>query len=138
MCLQKIGERALWNDQGFEPGEYPASRSRHKAVPNSRDVNQIFSPVVPNNDGVHSVCAWNVSADDQFLSAVQPVLGPRPAPFSSLVTTIPSLGNDTFQSLAASGTQHVLSRRFKIIRNANSGRLKLQNGFHDLMALDKR
>src|SRR6516162_9307764 len=77
MCLRKIGERTSWYNQGLEPREYLASRSRHKAVPNSGHVNQIFSPVVPNNDGVHSVCAGKVPSDHEFLSAIQSILGPR-------------------------------------------------------------
>src|SRR6516162_11011638 len=125
MFLWKIGERTLWDEQGLEPSEYLASGSRHKAVPNSGDVNEILSPVIPNRDGVHSVCARNVASDHKFLPAVQPVLCPRPTPFSELVPAVLPLGNDTFQPLVPSGAEHVASRRFKIVRNADSARLKL-------------
>src|SRR6516165_8637569 len=138
MCLRKIGERTSWYNQGLEPREYLASRSRDKAVPNSGHVNQIFSPVVPNNDGVHSVCAGKVPSDHEFLSAIQPVLGPRPAPFPNLVPTVPSLSNDTFQPLGANCTEHIGGRHLEMVNNPDSGRLKLQNRFHDFMALDKR
>src|SRR6516164_5179918 len=104
MSLRKIDERRFWGEQGLEPSEYLASRSRHKAVPNSRDINQIVSPIIPDNDGIHPVCTRNVATDHKFLSAVQTLLGPRPAPFTDLVPTVPLLGNDTFQSLSASHT----------------------------------
>ena len=34
-------------------------------------------------------------------------------------------------------TEHVLNGLFKIVRNTDPGRLKLQNSFHDLAPLDK-
>src|SRR6516162_9726045 len=138
MFLWKIGERTLWDEQGLEPSEYLASGSRHKAVPNSGDVNEILSAVIPNNDGVHSVCARNVASDHKFLPAVQSVLSPRAAAFSSFVPAVFSLGNDTFQPLAANRVKHVGSGCFEIIRNPDSGRLKLENTFHYFMALDER
>src|SRR6516162_1895439 len=138
MSLRKIDERRFWGEQGLEPSEYLASGSRHKAVPNSRDINQIVSPVIPDNDGVHSMCARNVASDHKFLPAVQSILSPRAAAFSSFVPAVFSLGNDTFQPLGASGSEHVPSGRFKIVRNADSGRHKLENAFHYFMALDER
>src|SRR6516164_801099 len=122
MSLRKIDERRFWGEQGLEPSEYLASGSRHKAVPNSRDINQIVSPVISNNDGVHSVCARNVSSDHKFLSTVQPILGPGPAALANLVSAVLPLGNDTFQPLVPSGAEHAASRRFKIVRNADSAR----------------
>jgi hypothetical protein len=47
-------------------------------------INQIVSPVIPNNDSVDSVRARNVSSDDKFLSTVQPILGPRAAAATSI------------------------------------------------------
>src|SRR5215469_7305209 len=138
MSLRKIGERTFWGKQGLEPREYLAPRSRDKAVANSRDINQILFPVIPNNYGIHSVCARNVATDHKFLPAVQSILSPRAAAFSSFVPAVFSLSNDTFQPLGASGSEHVPSRRFKIVRNADSGRLKLKNAFHYFMALDER
>jgi hypothetical protein len=55
MSLRKIDERTFWGEQGLEPSEYLASGSRHKAVPNSRDIDQIVSPVIPYNDGIYAV-----------------------------------------------------------------------------------
>src|SRR6516162_4122325 len=102
MFLWKIGERTFWDRQGLKPGEYLASRSRDKAVPNSGDVNEILSAVIPNHDGIHSVCAQNVSSDHQFLSTIQPILSPRSTAFPRLVSAVPSLSNDTFQPLGQS------------------------------------
>src|SRR5215831_18649541 len=119
MSFGKIREWTFWGQQGLEPGEYLASGSRHKAVPNSGNVNEILSAVIPDNDGVHSVCARNVTSDHKFLSAIQAVLGPRPPPFSNLVPAVLPLGNKTFQPLTASSTDHVLNRRFKIVRNTD-------------------
>src|SRR5215472_8647869 len=137
MCLWEIDERTLGDQQRLELDEHVASRSWDKAVPNSRDVNQILSPVISDNDGVHSGCARNVSSDHKFLSTVQPILGPGPAALANLVSAVLPLGNNTFQPLAASSTEHVLNGRFKIVRNTDPGRLKLQNSFHDLAPLDK-
>ena len=64
MCLRKIDERTFWDEQGLEPSEYLASRSRHKAVPNSGDVNQIVSAVIPNNDSIHPVCENDYNSRD--------------------------------------------------------------------------
>src|SRR5215472_17685924 len=138
MCLWEIDERTLGDQQRLELDEHVASRSWDKAVPNSRDVNQILSPVISDNDGVHSVCARNVSSDHEFLSTVQPILGPGPAALANLVSAVLPLGNDTFQPLAANCVKHVGSGCFEIIRNPDSGRIKLQNRFHDFMAFDKR
>src|SRR5215469_4678935 len=138
MSLRKIDERTFWGEQGLEPREYLPPRSWDKAVPNSRDINQIVSPVIPNNDSIHPVCARNVSSDHKFLPAVQSILSPRAAAFSSFVPAVFSLGDDTFQPLGASGSKHAPSGRFKIVRNADSGRLKLENTFHYFMALDER
>src|SRR5215469_6570483 len=137
MSLRKIDERTFWGEQGLEPSEYLASGSRHKAVPNSCDINQIVSPIIPDNDGVDPVCARNVSSDHKFLSTVQPILSPGPTALANLVSAVLPLGNNTFQPLAASGTEHVLNGLFKIVRNTDPGRLKLQNSFHDLAPLDK-
>jgi hypothetical protein len=41
-----------------------------------------------HDNRVHTVSAGNVAADDQLLSRVQPVLGPRPTAFSRLVATV--------------------------------------------------
>jgi hypothetical protein len=71
------------------------------------------------------------------LSTVQPILGPGPAALANLVSAVLPLGNNTFQALAASSTEDVLNGRFKIVRNTDPGRLKLQNSFHDLAPLDK-
>src|SRR5215469_61164 len=125
MSLWKISERTFRGKQGLQPGEYLAPRSRHKAVPDSGDINQMVSPVIANNDCVHSVRSRNVTSDHKFLSPIQPVLRPRPAPFPNLVAAVLPFGNDTFQPLAASGTEHVPRGCFEIVRNADSGRLKL-------------
>src|SRR6516164_3714176 len=138
MSLRKIDERRFWGEQGLEPSEYLASGSWHKAVPNSRDINQIVSPIIPDNDGIHPVCARNVSSDHKFLSTVQPILGPGPAALANLVSAVLPLGNNTFQPLGANCVEHVSGRCFEIIRNPDSGRLKLENRFHHLMAFDKR
>jgi len=111
------------------PSEYLASGSRHKAIPNSGNVNEILSAVIPDNDGVHAVCARNVATDHKFLSAVQPITGPRPSALANLVPAVSPLSNDTFQPLAASSTEHVLNQRFKIVGNTDPGRLKLENRF---------
>jgi len=50
--------------QGLEPSEYLESGSRHKAVPNARDINQIVSPVIPDNDGIHPVCENDYNSRD--------------------------------------------------------------------------
>src|SRR5215471_19162060 len=129
MSLRKIGERTFWGKQGLEPREYLAPRSRDKAVANSRDINQILFPVIPNNYGIHAVCARNVASDHKFLPAVQSILSPRAAALANLpptslptkpgqVSAVLPLGNNTFQPLVASGAEHVASRRFKIVRNA--------------------
>src|SRR6516164_5084919 len=138
MSLRKIGERTFWGEQGLEPSEYLPSGSRHKAVPNSGHVEEIFSLVIPNNDSVDSVRARNVSSDDKFLSTVQPILGPRPAALANLVSAVLPLGNNAFQPLGANCVEHVSGGCFEIIRNPDSGRLKLENRFHNFMALDKR
>src|SRR6516162_3071864 len=125
MSFGKIGERTFWGQQGLESSEYLASRSRHKAVPNSGHINQAVSAVIANNDRVYSVCARNVASDHKFLAAVQTILGPGPAALANLVSAVLPLGNNTFQPLTASDTEHVVSRGFKIVCNADSGRLKL-------------
>src|SRR5215469_2706429 len=129
MFLRKIDERTFWDQQGLESSEYLASRSWHKTIPNSGNVNEIFSAVIPNDDCVHSVCAGNVASDHKFLPAVQSILGPRATTFSSFVPAVLPFGDDTLQPLAASGTKHVPSRRLKIVRNTDPGRFKLQTDF---------
>ena len=64
MCLWEIDERTLGDQQRLELDEHVASRSWDKAVPNSRDVNQILSPVISDNDGVHSVCEDDYNSRD--------------------------------------------------------------------------
>src|SRR6516164_1038376 len=132
MSFGKIRERTLGDKQGLELREHLAPRSWYKAVADSGYVNEIFSPVISNNDGVHSVCARNVATDHKFLSTVQPILGPGPTALANLVSAVLPLGNNTFQALAASSTEDVLNGRFKIVCNTDAGRRKLQNSFHDL------
>src|SRR5215469_694998 len=115
-----------------------AETHSRKAVPNSRDINQIVSPLISDNDGIHAVCARNVATDHKFLSAVQAVLGPRPTPFSNLVPAVSPLGNDAFQPLGANCTEHVSGGDLEILNNPDSRRLEPENGFHDVMALEKR
>ena len=62
-------------DEQPEPSEYLASRSRHNAVPNSRDANQILSPIISDNDGAHSVCENDYNSRD-CLDGVLGAAGP--------------------------------------------------------------
>ena len=55
MCLWEIDDWRLGDEQRLELREHVAPRSRDKAVANSRDINQILSPVIPDNDGVHAM-----------------------------------------------------------------------------------
>ena len=61
MSFLKIGERTFWDQQGLESSEYVAYRSWDKTVPNAGHVNQIFSPVISNYDGVHSMGTRNMT-----------------------------------------------------------------------------
>jgi hypothetical protein len=92
MRFWEIDERALGDDQGIELSEDLAPRSGYKAVPNPRDIDQILSSVIPNNDGVDSMRSGNVASDHKFLSTVQPILSPRAAAFANLVPAVPPLG----------------------------------------------
>src|SRR6516225_5530422 len=127
MSFGKIRERTLGDKQGLELREHLAPRSWYKAVADSGYVNEIFSPVISNNDGVHSVCARNVATDHKFLSTVQPILGPGPTALANLVSAVLPLGNNTFQPLAASSTEHIGGRHLEMVNNPDSGRLKLEN-----------
>jgi len=56
--------------QGSQPPEYLAPRGRQEAVTNSRDVDQIFLLVEPDNNRVNPLAARNVSADHKFLPGI--------------------------------------------------------------------
>src|SRR5215469_8716397 len=138
MSLRKVDERPFWDEQGLEPSEYLASRSRNKAVPNSGHVKQILSPVIADNDGVHSVCAWDVASDHKFLSTVQTILGPRPAALASFIPTVLSFRNDAFQSLLGGAFEHCLGCGLEVFGDSDSRRLEFEHRLQEFTALDER
>src|SRR6516164_3753977 len=138
MSLRKIDERRFWGEQRLEPREYLASGSRHKAVPNSRDINQIVSPVIPNNDGIHAVCAWDVASDHEFLPAVQSILSPRAAALASFIPTVLSFRNDAFQSLLGGAFEHCLGCGLEVFGDSDSRRLEFEHRLQEFTALDER
>src|SRR6516165_6953350 len=138
MCLWEIDERTLGDQQRLELDEHVASRSWDKAVPNSRDVNQILSPVISDNDGVHSLCAPECILRSQVLVHCSTDTWPRTRCACQSRIGCPSSWQQHLQPLGANCVEHVSGRCFEIIRNPDSGRLKLENRFHHLMAFDKR
>ena len=138
MRFWEIDERALGDDQGLELAEDLAPRSRDKAVPNSGDVNQILSPVIPNYDGIQRrerpECSLRSQVLVHYSADTWPTSRSRlPASYrlSLLLATTPSSPWARIAlSMSAAGD-------LEIVSNADSGRLKPQNRFHDFMPLDK-
>jgi hypothetical protein len=99
MRLRSIDERAFQNHESSQLIEQLTPRGRHKAVSNSRHVDQSSSPVVANDDGIEAANARHEPADHQFLPSIYTILYPGAAPFSGLVEAVLLFSNDSFKAL---------------------------------------
>jgi hypothetical protein len=97
MFLWQVDEWAVRNYQESQLFKHLPSRGRHKSISNSRDVDQLLSLVISNDDGVETVSAREVSADHQFLSAIDPIFDPRATSLSGFVAAIFSLADNSFK-----------------------------------------
>jgi hypothetical protein len=67
----------------------------------TRNINQFFVAVEPDNDRVNSPSARNVSADHKFLSGVNSVLYSCAGTFAEFVYAVLPFADDSFQALRA-------------------------------------
>src|SRR6267142_995531 len=113
--LRQIDERAFRDHESSRLIEQLTPQGWHKAVSNSRHVDQSSSLVIANDDGIKAASARHEPADHQFLPSIYPILYPGAAPFSGLVEAVLLLANDSFEALVTNSVEHVRGGCFKII-----------------------
>src|SRR5580704_1111089 len=101
--LGQIYEWAGRSDQVLQFRENLPSRSRDEPIPCSCHVSELVPVVVADDQGINTMRARKISADDKFLTEIHAMLDPRATSLPWLVDAVPPFSNDALKLLLARG-----------------------------------
>ena len=81
----------------------------HKSISHSRDVVQILAAIVSDDDRIDAVRSGNKSANHELLGSIDPHLHPSACTLPRFIEASFALSDDTFESLFANGSKHIVS-----------------------------
>ena len=120
MGFREIDERACVRLQRAHFLKKKFSAGGNETVADASHVDQIFSFVIADGDGVEALWAWREAADDEFLAVVEAKFNPGSGSLPRFVHAILKLADNAFEILFLGGGQQVMRVSFDRIDNCYS------------------
>src|SRR5579872_2555933 len=112
--LGQVGKRACLDFKWAKLLENARTERWSESVPRPRCIHQFAVLVVANDQRVEVLRARSVAANHQVLTLVDAHLLPAARALSGFVNAIPSLRNQSFQSLRLHRTDQIRQARFQL------------------------